>query len=107
MHERQEWSLRPQARALREAPSLIVHMDRGLHNEIHANCPAVPLLGCNTLFRVAKYFREGDTPIESLENLMRAMERSCKHPKAHQIERELSELAVHALDLQRPYISMA
>lgn len=104
IHERKEWSLRPEAKSIRETPSLIVRMDRSEHNEIHRNCPAIPLLGYHALVRTRQAFEEGDSPLESMENLMTAIEAASKHPKANTIEKHLAELAVWAIDLQRPYI---
>jgi hypothetical protein len=82
-------------------------MERELHNEIHDNCPAVPLLGHHTLMRVNRDFTEGRTSIQSMENLMSAIETAGNYPRAHSIEKELANLAVWALDLQRPFIAEA
>lgn len=46
-----------------------------------------------------------DTPIKSVESLMLSIEQAANHPKAHIIEKHLAELAVWALDLQRPFIA--
>lgn len=102
---RQEWRLRPEAKALREDRSLIVRLDRSEHNEIHRHCPPVPLLGFYALQRVNKLYEPGDTPLESIENLMQSIEASAKHPRVHEIEKQLAGLAVWSLDLQRPFIA--
>lgn len=107
IHENKEWSLRPEAKSIRETPSLIVKMERGDHNELHRNCPAIPLLGYHALIRTRKTFEVGDNPIQSMENLMRSIEEASNHPKAHGVEKSLAELAIMAIDLQRPFISAA
>lgn len=105
LHYRQEWTLRPNAERLRESPPLIPEIPREIHNEIHANTPAVPLLGHHALLHTAKFYRPipYDT-LGSMDNLMFAMEEAARHERAHPIERDLAELAIQAVDLQRPYI---
>lgn len=107
VHERREWSLRPEANFIRESPGLILPIEREAHNELHRNCPAVPLLGYHALLRTRSLFEEGDDQLQSTEHLMTAIEQASKHPKAHIIEKHLAELAVWSLDLQRPYIADA
>ena len=102
--DRVSWSSRPEARALRNEPSLALHLPRPEHELIHSNCPAIPLLGYHGLVRTLKYYEPGDTPFESVSNLMGAIEQSTQHPAVHPIERDLAELAVRALDLERPFI---
>lgn len=108
IHHKAEWSLRPEAKAIRETPSLIVPMERSLHNEIHSNVPAVPLLGYHALMRTSSNFEpiRGDS-LKTIENLMAAIETSASHPKAHVIEKHLADLAIWAIDLQRPFIGEA
>lgn len=105
LHHRQEWRLRPDGLRLRENPVLIPVIPREVHNAIHANVPSVPLLGFHALRRVAREFEPvpGDT-LTSMENLMDAMEVARRDPRAHPIEKDLAELAIEAVDLQRPYI---
>jgi hypothetical protein len=105
LHYRQEWTLRPGAEKLRESRPLVPTLPREVHNEIHANCPPVPLLGYHALARTVKLYRPlmGDT-LGSMDNLMFAIEEAADHPRSHPIERDLAELAIQAVDLQRPYI---
>lgn len=105
LHHRQEWTLRPEAAALRESPPLIVEIPRSLHNEIHKNVPPVPLLGHYALFRTLRAYNpvQGDS-LASIDNLLLAIEEAARSPKSHAIEKTLAELAVEAIDLQRPYI---
>lgn len=107
LHNKQEWSLRPDAKALREHPSLLVRLDRSEHNEIHRECPAVPLLGYHALQRTLSFYEPGHNTIQSVDNLMKAMEHAANHPKAHIIEKHLAELAIWSIDLQKPFIAEA
>lgn len=104
LHFEREWSLRPDAKSLRGTHNLIVGMDRGLHEEIHANCPPVPLLGHYALERTVRLFIPTSTVLGTIDNLMLAIEGSSRHPKAHRIERSLAELTVEAISLQREYL---
>ena len=101
LHHRVEWSSRPQSMMLRESPALIPVIDRDVHNEIHRIAPAVPLLGYHALCRVASSFNPQSGTMESLDNLMLAIEEFTRHPKAHSVERGVGRLAIEALDIQR------
>ena len=105
LHNKQEWSLRPDGKALRETPSLIPRIDRGLHNEIHRNVPAVPLLGYFALQRTLREFYPTRDTLSSMDNLIVAMDIASKHHKAHVIEKAQVHLSIWALELQRPYIA--
>lgn len=105
LHLRQEWTLRSNAERLRESPPLVPEIPRDIHEEIHANVPPVPLLGHHALAHIVKAYEpvRGDT-LTSMDNLLFAMEAAARHERAHPIERNLAELAIQAVDLQRPYI---
>lgn len=105
--DRVSWSSRPEAKRIREDKSLIVRLDRIDHDELHRHTVPVPLLGYHALVRTFKSYEPGDTPLESIENLMGSIEQAVNHPKAHPLERELGGLAVWALDLERPFIAEA
>lgn len=105
LNNRQEWSLRADARTLRETPTLIPVLDRDLHETLHANTPPVPLLGFYALRSTLANFQEGVTPLQSMDNLMFAIEAAGKNPRTHPLERSLGDLAIQAIDLQRPYIA--
>lgn len=104
VHNRAEWNLRPAGAMIRQEETLIPEMPRTLHNEIHAECPPVPLLAIHSLERTAHFFKPGRDTLQSMDNLMDAIERSVEHPRTHEIERELAMLAIEAIDLQRPFI---
>lgn len=104
LHERREWTNRPQASAIREHPSLIPRIPRELHEEIHANVPPVPLLGYYALVRTAKLWTPDPDTITSMENLMEAIDKASKHERSHPIESDLAHLAIQAIDLQRPFL---
>lgn len=103
---RQLYSVYQEGIALREHPSLrLREMPWDDHSELHANTPLVPFMGYHALCRTLKYYEPGDNLLGSMENLMTAIEDATKHPRAHPVEKDLAMLAVHAVDLQRPYIA--
>ena len=104
LHHKQVWSLRPQARQLRETPSLIPRIDRDTHEAIHASCPPIPLLGYQALSRTLSRFDPTQDTLQTMGRLQSAIEYSVRHPKAHPIEKELAQLAIMAIDLQKPYL---
>lgn len=88
----------------RRAPGMMARMAIDAHDELHQNCPGVPPLDVWTAMRVRRLYVPTDNPLQGIENYMRAVEQAMKHPRSHHIERALSQLAIHAVDLQRPYI---
>lgn len=104
VHYGLEWSLRPQAKQIRETPSLIPETPRDFHDYIHESVPAIPLLGYHALLHTLSRFEPTNDTIQTLDSLMTAIEYAEHHPKAHDIERDLARLAINALDLQRPFI---
>lgn len=82
-------------------PPLIVLGHIALHDEISV----VPVLDRFTAQRVNRDFvpHRGDY-IRSVENLMFAIDDALKHPKTRAIEIENAQVAIHALELQLPFI---
>lgn len=110
IHHRREWESRPQSKYIRDLPALVPRIPREVHNEIHANVPPVPLLGYHALLRVASEmqdYRRNPNTLDTLDGLKSAIENAGKHPRAHDIERQLSGLAIAALELQEPYLREA
>lgn len=104
VHNRQEWTLRPEAKVIRETKSLRPIIPRSLHNEIHAQCPPVPLLGYHALLQVRKHFEPTRDTLETVDNLCFAIEEASRHPRFHPLERDLAELTVEAIRLQIPQL---
>lgn len=104
LFQRQEWTLRPEAEELRNTSTLIPELDYDAHNALHRECSFVPTLGFYTLRHVIREFEEGRNTMQSMDRLMRSIEDAARHPRATEIEQAIAELAVHAIDIQRPYI---
>lgn len=104
LNPRQEWSLRPEGRRLRNNHLLIPELDVDVHKELHENCPTVPLLGLYALRAINCEPWEGKDTLTSVDNLLVVIHEMLKRPRFHPVDRELGELAIHAIDLQKPYI---
>lgn len=97
------WTSSKTANRLRSTPSLIINTPRPIHELRHAETPPVPLLGHHAIVSVLKRYYPGSTPIKSVDNLLNAIEASAEHPRVHEIERNLADLAVWAIELGKPY----
>lgn len=104
LFSRQIWETYEQGASLRGTPALIPSMDREIHTELHKNIPIVPLVGFHALFSVRKEFQTSNDTFKDIARIQSLIEVSNKHPKAHEIEKGMANLAIHALDLQVPYI---
>ena len=109
IHNRAEWTLRPEAREIRETPELIPRIGRvAVHNEIHRVCPPLPLIGYHALVRTLSRFEvERGSTLETVDNLLMAMDYAAKSPKAHYIERAQITLAQWAIETQVPFLREA
>lgn len=99
---RQEYSLRPQAKSLRESPGLIQPLVWSDHNYLHTRVEPIPLLGYHALCATLREYNDvpGDT-IASMDNLLFAIEKSNHGRQVKPIERSLGELTMEALEHER------
>lgn len=98
---RQEWTLRPEAKTLRNTASLIPAIDREVHNEIHRQVPFVPVMGYYALRRVMSDFYPQRTTLATLDELLFSMEEASGNPKSHPIETAQIKLSMLALEAER------
>lgn len=105
LFNRQEWSLRKEARMLRNNPELIPLMDYDIHRELHKECPPVPLLSQHVLNLVMNGFKAvpGDT-LATMGNLTTSIAEALESPHIHELEREMGGLTIRAIELQRPFV---
>jgi hypothetical protein len=107
IHTKLEWESRPEGEGIRNTRALRPIIPRLIHNQIHANIPAVPLLPWQMIMQVSRTFRPCYDTLATIDSLCTAIERSGNLPKAHPIERHIGELAVDAIRLQIPYLKEA
>ncbi|MDN5819174.1 MAG: hypothetical protein L0H36_02685 [bacterium] len=81
-------------------------LDRSVHEQIHRECSQVPLLGHNALelTRLSFIPRIGDT-LGSIDSLIMSIEKSKQSLKCPPIDKQLADLAIEAILLQRPLIA--
>lgn len=103
---RQEWTLRPQAEAIRESPGLKVRLARSDHEWLHTKVEPIPLLGYHALLSVNRYYEDapGDT-LQSMDNLLFAINKANHEPKSKPIERSLGELTMQAIEQERDILN--
>ena len=92
--------------ALREDRRLIVPLEHDVHQTLHREISHVPPLSYHMARHVLRAYSEfeADTYLHNVENLQRSIEEAMKHPRADRIERGVGALAVHALDIQKPFL---
>lgn len=95
----------PATREIRRNHWLIPRIEEIGHAALHSEIIVVPVLDRFTAGRVLSDFQpiEGNH-IASMEELMRSIERAIKHPKSGELEQMNAQVAIHALELQIPYI---
>lgn len=101
---REEWSARPEARYLREMGGLRVDLPRAEHDEMHRRVALVPLLGVHALQRVASDYKPVNSLYQNIDRFVCLTERALKNPKSHEIERELGQLTIKSILMQREFI---
>lgn len=107
LFNRRSWSTLGELAALRGNPRLIVPLESDIHRELHNEISHVPILSSQTARASLSLFEDYSTTndyIRSVEQLQSSIEQAIKHPRADYLERQIGELAVYALDLQKPYI---
>jgi len=100
-----EWSVNPDSASVRQTHELIPPMYREPHDELHTAVPYVPTLGRHLMALVSRDLLvvRGDY-IRSIESLMFEIEDKTKDRRVSALEAGVANLAVHALELQLPYI---
>lgn len=94
-----------EGKIVREQKGLIPELDLDTHDALHKEVAVVPLLGYYALRRVANtYVSTPHDPIRSMYDYMRCVEQSVTHPRSTQLERDLADLTVRAVELQIPFV---
>lgn len=99
-----EWSLRDEARWLREHGGLRVDLSRADHDEMHRRVALVPLLGVHALQRVAADHKPVESLYTNLDRFVSLTEKALRNPQCHEIERDLGHLTIRAMLMQREFI---
>lgn len=102
LHERAFWNAHKSAMRLRTTHSLIPRIYRSTHDELHDNCPPVPILGTYALFRTAMAFEPVGETFQDIDLLCKAIDRGTK--RSHPLERDVGGLAIESIRNQIPFI---
>lgn len=105
LFNKREWESRPQYKELRQNSGLIVPIDREVHNELHRNVTQVPVLGYYGIMAVQKEFYRGRTHLDTVDNLLFALESVERHPRLSDLDKALAGIALQAVEIQRPFIA--
>lgn len=87
-----------------KAIGMIALLDPDVHDELHKACPGVPPLDLFTAQRVRRLYIADQNPLKAIDNYMFAVDLASQHPKSHDIEVQLSQLAIQAVEMQKPFI---
>jgi hypothetical protein len=104
LFNKREWESRPQYKELRSDSGLIIPMDRDAHNELHRNVGHVPVLGYYGILAVQREFYRGRTHLDTLDNLLFALEGASENDRLTELDKRLAGIALEAVELQKPYI---
>lgn len=101
LFEKRMWTVRPEARRLRETPSLIPNIPRELHEYIHRNSPIVPVMGYHALRQINGLFVPTRDTLRDIDGLSLSIERAVDNERMHPVERQIGHLAVEAIQTQK------
>lgn len=106
--DRVSWAASQSGKIIRNNVWLQPKLEREPHAELHRIVALVPVMGKHTMQLVARDFHavQGDY-VKSIEELMFTIEEAVQHPRTTKLEKDLSELTVHAFELQLPFIKEA
>lgn len=98
---RAEWELRPEARKIRQTPSMVPVLTRENHDIIHDRVSIVPLLGHHTLNAIPGLWTPRGDTIRDIDSLCRAIDWASTPRLVQPIERDLAGLAIEALMMEK------
>lgn len=95
----------PDTKALRREQLLIPNLQIIGHTALHREVAIVPPLDRFTAGRVLRdFYPVRDNHVATMEELMKSIEIASQHPKACSIEKENAQVAIHAIELQIPFV---
>ena len=85
---------------------ILVPMYVAAHRLLHAECPTVPVPNQHALRRVARDFNPHHkaSPVSKINQLADLYLLEAEHPRTHEIESGVLQLAAKSIRLQIPYI---
>lgn len=104
LFERAHWSSQTPQKALRESKGMIVPLDSSFHRPVlHKNIPAIPLVTNHIAMRALGLYYPHPEAGKAIDNMCFAIDEASKNPRVYPLERQLALLAIHGLEIERPY----
>lgn len=101
-----QWSAMTETRELRSHPKHKVLLHRMGHIALHREVGFVPVLPPqitkNTLQELTLY--DISSPLKNIDNLQQSIADARMYPRSSELDKRIAELAIYALDLQKPFI---
>ena len=105
LNTKSDWESNSDAKILRLTPILIPEIQIEQQELINQYCPAVPLLGRYALMQTVNEFEPNpNSTLKSVDRLLIAIDHASRHPRAHEIERTLCQLAIQAIEMQKEFL---
>jgi hypothetical protein len=102
-----QWSALPETSRLRSEPRNNVLMQRFGHTILHREVCFVPVLSphmAKSVLNELRAYPDNENPLINLDNLQSSINYAKTYPRTTEIEKRVAELAIYALDLQKPFI---
>lgn len=100
--DRIPWSSFPDVAKIRGTRSLIPHIYRDVHDDLHDHCPPIPVMGRFVMSRVNYLFTPVDETFADIDNLCRAFDKATK--QSTPLERDMAGLCIEAIREQISFI---
>lgn len=104
LHHNRFWCADRNNKRLRQSMGLIAALDGEVHTALHNACPAPPPLDVHVAQQTAHLYQPHPNPLIGIDNFRYAVEQAIRHPRTHDIERQLGMLTIEAVTLQLPFI---
>jgi hypothetical protein len=104
LHYNEYWRADRNNCKLRQAVGMIALMGVEEHTALHNACPAPPPLDIHIAQRASGLYVPHTNPLIAIDNFRFAVDKALRHPRAHDIERNVAMLTIEAVTLQLPFI---
>jgi hypothetical protein len=105
LNYRAQWDAMPATKMLRAQPGLLVPGWRRPHDELHRAVEYVPPLSMYIAQSALNgYIDYPEDHLRSMDSFMLATEQATKHRRATPMEVAVANLAIQAVDLQKPFV---
>jgi len=104
LHYGEYWNADRHNKKIRQSLGMIALMAVDAHNALHDACPAPPPLDVHMSQRVSGLFVPHNNPLIAVDNFRFAVENALRHPRTHDIERQVAMLTIEAVTLQMPFL---